>query len=138
MTSSIWSPNRPLEWNLRPKASQQTGRQDKPRSQGVHVHEVRPQKDPGFLSDRNRPCFAACAGDQGTDLGHCWTGTLQGHHQCVRQMNGDECVKINSSLLHMVLLGRARYYRGAVGALLVPLERSNLVFQSLLMKNPHV
>jgi hypothetical protein len=24
------------------------------------------------------------SGDQGADLGHCWAGALQGHHQCVR------------------------------------------------------
>ena len=25
------------------------------------------------------------SGDQGADLGHCWAGALQGHHQCVRR-----------------------------------------------------
>ena len=99
VTSSIWSPNLPLEWNLQPKASQQTGRQDKPRS---GVHEVQE------LSKGSRQlCWVTmpCAGDQGTDLGHCWTGTLQGHHQCVRQMKGDKCGKINRAFFTWCFLG---------------------------------
>lgn len=32
----------------------------------------------------SKPLPRQHAGDQGTDLGHCWAGALQGHHQRVR------------------------------------------------------
>ena len=68
------------------------GESDKPRS-GV--------QDRGSSQTVTMPC----AGDQGTDLGHCWTGTLQGHHQCVRQMKGDKCGKINRAFFTWCFLG---------------------------------